>query len=491
MKRRVRCFSGFLLVWTLSILMCPGPMAWAGTKPEPQGAPSGDRVSPGPAGAENDFRYRIIRVAKENTPAVVHIEMTRSEVVSGGELPFESDPALRPFFNLPGGPRKLRRQMTGIGTGMIINDRGYILTNYHVVQDANKLQVMLSDSRQFQARVIGMDAKTDLAVIRIEAQGKLPFVSFGDSDKVEVGEWVVAIGQPRGLAESVSQGIVSATHRQGITDPNTYQDFLQTDAAINPGNSGGPLIDLDGKVIGVTSIIASQSGGFEGIGFAIPSNIAVHVAKELMETGKVVRGWTGMTVRDVPYDRAKALGLSSPKGALVLGVVKGGPAAEAGIKPGDVITSFQGKQVTDSGDLRNLVANAPIGGTASFGILRNGRELAVPVKVRNLEDAAMMMAQVVRERLGADVRPVNRAEQERFGLDEGQGVAVRALEPKGPLAKAGFEVGDLILLMNDQPVAGVDQLASVLDTVKPGQTAEIAVVDHKTGQAGVVKAEVR
>jgi serine protease Do len=183
---------------------------------------------------------------------------------------------------------------------------------------------MLSDSRQFEARVIGMDAKTDLAVIKIDTPQKLPFVSFGDSDTVQVGEWVVAIGQPRGLAESVSQGIISATHRQGITDPSTYQDFLQTDAAINPGNSGGPLINLDGKVIGVTSIIASQSGGFEGIGFAIPSNIAVHVAKALMDTGKVVRGWSGMTVQDVPYEKIKPLGLTSPKGALVLSVLRGG-----------------------------------------------------------------------------------------------------------------------------------------------------------------------
>jgi serine protease Do len=484
MKKRVSFPAWLLLVWMLSLVAPPFP---AEGQPAPQGGQAGNP----PAPFREDFRYSIIRVAKANTPATVHIEMTRSEVVDGSELPLDDDPTLRQFFDIPGGPRKYRKQMTGIGTGMIMNEQGYILTNYHVVQGANKLKVMLSDARQFDARVIGSDAKTDLAVIKIEAQGKLPYVIFGDSDKVAVGEWVVSIGQPRGLAESVSQGIISATHRQGITDPSTYQDFLQTDAAINPGNSGGPLINLDGKVIGVTSIIASQSGGFEGIGFAIPSNIAVHVAKALIQTGKVVRGWSGMTVQDVPYEKAKALGLSSPKGALVLGVVKGGPAAQAGIMVNDVITSFQGKPVSDSGDLKNQVANTPVGSTASLGILRKGKQLTIPVKIRNLEEAASLMAEVVRQRAGADMRPVNEAEREKYGLDENQGVAISALEPKGPLAKAGFEVGDLILMVNGQPIDGVDQLASLLDTVKPGQTVDIAVVDHKSGKAGIVKAQIR
>jgi serine protease Do len=490
MMRRSSRLAGFLLVLILSLPLHPGPEAWS-AQSGPQGTPPGTEAAPGLQAGPGDLRYSIIRVAKATTPAVVHIEMTRSEVVEGPGLPFEGDPSLGQFFNFPQTPRKYRRQLTGIGTGMIMNDKGYILTNYHVVEGANKLQVMLSDSRQYEARVIGMDAKTDLAVIKIDAREKLPYISFGDSDKVQVGEWVVAIGQPRGLAESVSQGIISATHRQGITDPNTYQDFLQTDAAINPGNSGGPLINLDGKVIGVTSIIASQSGGFEGIGFAIPSNIAVHVAKELMTTGKVVRGWTGMTVQDVPYSKMKSLGLTAPKGAAVLSVMKGGPAAEAGIMPGDVITSFQGKPVTDSGDLRNLVASAPIGGTVNFGIVRKGKEITIPVKVRNLDEAAKMMAAVVKERLGAEMRPLDDDEREKYALDGYQGIAVSALEPKGPLAKAGFEVGDLLLMVNSQPVEGVDQLASLLDSIKPGQAVDIAVVDHKTGQAGVVKVKVR
>jgi serine protease Do len=485
MMRRFSCLVVFLLAWSLSLPLFPGPDARAADRQSPQGA------SLGPGAGRDEFRSSIIRVARENTPAVVHIEMTRSEAAEGTGLPFDTDPTLRKFFDLPQNPRRFRRQMTGIGTGMIMDDKGYILTNYHVVEGANKLQVTLSDSREFQARVIGMDAKTDLAVIKIEAPGRLPFVSFGDSDKVRVGEWVVAIGQPRGLAESVTQGIISATHRQGITDPSTYQDFLQTDAAINPGNSGGPLIDLDGKVIGVTSIIASQSGGFEGIGFAIPSNIAVNVAKALMETGRVVRGWVGMTVQDVPYNKARSLGLPSPRGALVLGVLRGGPAAQAEIRASDVVLSYNGKPLSDSGELRNKVANTAIGSTVSLGILRQGRMLTVPVKVRSLDDSARMMAGEMKRRLGAEFRPLNEDERGKLGLDENQGVAVSALENKGPLARAGFEVGDILLMVNSQPIEGTDQLASLLDMIKPSQVVEVAAIDHKTGQAGIVKVQVR
>ncbi|MFH1490996.1 MAG: trypsin-like peptidase domain-containing protein, partial [Pseudomonadota bacterium] len=234
-----------------------------------------------------DLRTAISRVAKVNIPAVVHIDVTRRQEIVNPMLPFGNDPFFRFFFDNPGMSRNFSRELKGLGSGMIMDSRGYILTNNHVVGNATDIEVMLSNGHRTKAALVGVDPKTDLAVIKIEVKEPLPYVTFGDSDKMDVGNWVIAIGHPRGLDQTVTQGIISAKHRRGITDPNSYQDFLQTDAAINPGNSGGPLLNLEGEVIGVNAAIASQSGGFEGIGFAIPSNMALYVAKGLIAHGKV------------------------------------------------------------------------------------------------------------------------------------------------------------------------------------------------------------
>jgi serine protease Do len=325
----------------------------------------------------------------------------------------------------------------------------------------------------------------------LSTKEKLPYVTFGDSDKVQVGEWVVAIGHPRGLDQTVTQGIISAKHRQGISDPSTYQDFLQTDAAINPGNSGGPLLNLDGQVIGVNSIIASQSGGSEGLGFAIPSNMALHIAKSLMGIGKVQRGWLGISLQDISFDKMKSLKLTSPKGAYVMDVVKEGPASKAGIKPGDVIITLEGKAIADSGELRNLVAGTPIGKEVKLGIMRDGKRLTIAVKVGNLSDAAKIMAVSLRDKLGVDVRPLKDNEISKYGLDQGQGVAINWLDPKGPLSKAGFEIDDLILKINDQPIDSVEKFISVVNALQPRQGITIFVIDHRTGQTGYIQVEVR
>lgn len=491
MKSQKLYTSGILLIVIVLICACSKPDASANKTISGVGTPVVAQSAAKTVIDQEGFRTAIAKVAKQNIPAVVHIEVTQSQVVENPISPLESDPFFRHFFDIPQVPKKFKRELRGIGTGMIINDKGYILTNYHVVLGATQIQVSLSNASQYPAKVVGTDPKTDLALIKVNTKDKVPFVTFGDSDKVEVGEWVIAIGQPRNLMESVTQGIISAKHRQGITDPSTYQDFLQTDAAINPGNSGGPLINLDGQVIGVNSIIASQSGGFEGIGFAIPSNIAVHVSKELMEKGKVSRGWLGITLQDIPFEKMKALKLSSTKGALVMEVVRGGPAEKAGIKTGDVITSYNGKEITDSGALRNLVANARIGNTVKLGILRNGKNLSVSVQVGNLEDAAKMMAASVRDKLGAEIRPINDKERNKYGLEENQGVAISKLDSKGPLAEAGFEVNDIILLLNNQPIEGVEQFASMVAVLKPHQKVTILVADHRSGQTGYVQVEVR
>jgi len=261
----------------------------------------------------------IIQVAKKNIPSVVHIEVTGQQEMATPSLPFNDDPLFRRFFGAPQSPRKFKRETKGLGTGMIIDSQGHILTNYHVVGGANKIDVLLSNGNTFQAKLIGTDPKTDLAVIRITAK-------------------------------------VSAKHRRGITDPTGYQDFLQTDAAINPGNSGGPLLNLRGDVIGVNTIIVSGSGGFEGIGLAIPSNIAQHVAKLLISQGKVERGWLGISAQDMTPVMAKNLAIEFKKGALIGDVVKGSPAEKAGIRKNDIVIAFQGKDITDAAMLRNEIS---------------------------------------------------------------------------------------------------------------------------------------
>jgi serine protease Do len=438
-----------------------------------------------------DLTTAIIWVAKQNIPAVVHVEVTERQEVTNPLWPFENDPFFKRFFGLPKMPRKFKREMKGLGSGMIMDSQGHILTNSHVAGGATKIEVLLSDGRRFPAKVVGTDPKTDLAVIQISAQGTLPRVTFGDSDKLEVGEWVVAIGHPRGLDQTVTQGIISAKHRRGITDPNSYQDFLQTDAAINPGNSGGPLLNLQGEVIGVNAAIASESGGFEGIGFTIPSNIALHIAKTLIAHGKVERGWLGVTIRDLTPELAKSSRLETERGAYVEDVVKGGPADKAGIKEKDVIIDYWGKEITDSGMLRNEVANTPIGLEVKVTIIRQGKKEERTVRIASLEALTQVIAAIGKERLGVEVKPIPARETEKYGLNPNQGVVITKLEAKGPLQKAGFEVGDIILAINDQPFEGLEGFDALVSTLKPNQKITLVALDHRTGDTGAIEAVVR
>jgi len=316
-------------------------------------------------------------------------------------------------------------------------------------------------------------------------------VTLGDSDAVQVGQWVVAIGHPRGLDQTVTHGIISAKHRQGITDPMNYQDFLQTDAAINPGNSGGPLLDLNARVIGVNSMIASVSGGSEGIGFAIPSNMAKRVAQQLMEQGKVVRGWLGVNAQELTPELAKALGVEAAQGALVADVIKGGPADRAGLMRGDVVTAYDGKAVTTAADLRNRSAATAPGQEVHLTLSRKGKSLELAVTMGDLEGATRLLAAAVKGRLGVSVRDVEPEESSRYGLEPGLGAAVVSLEPKGPLAAVGFEVDDLILEINGEPVHGVEGFVELSETLQSGQKTAVLGLDHRTGNTGYVQVTVR
>jgi serine protease Do len=438
-----------------------------------------------------DLRTAISKVAKENIPAVVHIEVTQRQEMINPMLPFESDPFFRYFFDVPNMPRKFRRELKGLGTGIMMDAKGYILTNNHVVGNATGIDVLLSNGKQYKAKLIGSDPKTDLAVIKVEAKEPLPRVSFGDSDQVDVGTWVVAIGHPRGLDHTITQGIISAKHRRGITDPNTYQDFLQTDAAINPGNSGGPLLNLEGEVIGANAAIVSQSGGFEGIGFAIPANMALHVAKELIAHGKVVRGWLGVSVQTLTPDLAKALGLEGTKGALVADVVKDGPAHKAGIKRGNVIIACSGKEISDADSLRNEVAATRVGKMVKVNLLRKGEKRELSVTIENLELAKRMRASSLRDRLGAEVREVTVKEAQRYDLSADQGVTIIWLDFDGPLGKAGFELGDIILEVNSEPVQDLKNFVDLVSSLRTNEQVLLLALDHRTGQTGYVQVVVR
>jgi len=503
----MRYFFFFVIVMlTLGMTQCQSqsgnstatqsPSAAAGTpenvKPPAVEKPIVEAVTPqGVNPSAVDLSTAIAKVAKETIPAVAHIEVTQRQEVNTPFLPFENDPFFRYFFDVPHQmPRKFKRELKGLGSGMIMDAKGHILTNNHVVAGANEIQVLLADGQHYPAKLVGTDPKTDLAVIQIKADEILPYVTFGDSDEMKVGNWVVAIGAPQGLDQTVTQGIISAKHRRGILDPSSYQDYLQTDAAINPGNSGGPLLNLQGKVVGVNAAIVSESGGFEGIGFAIPSNMAVHIANALIKNGKVERGWLGVSIRDLTRDLQKSMKLNVSKGALIAEVVKGGPADEAGLQKNDVITAYQGKEIPDASRLQNEVANTSIGQEIILTVLRKGKSQDYKIKIGDLQDAVKKLAASLNKRLGVVVRSVTEKEAQEYGLHESKGVAIKSLQTNGLLGKVGFEVNDIILAVNGQPVSDVQSFINLIESLKPHQWVRFLVLDHRTGQTGYIRVMV-
>jgi serine protease Do len=437
--------------------------------------------------SELNLRNAIAQVARNTIPAVVHIDITQQREVSNPMLPFSNDPFFHFFFNGPRVPRKFKQEMKGLGTGMLIDSKGNILTNHHVVGGATDIKVLLADGSSYPAKIVGTDPKTDLAVIHITADKKLPTVSFGDSDKMEVGNWVVAIGHPRGLDQTVTQGIISAKHRRGVLDPNTYQDYLQTDAAINPGNSGGPLLNLEGQVIGVNAAIETQSGGFEGIGFAIPSNMAVHVTQELMQHGKVIRGWLGVSIGDLTPELVKKMKLDNNKGTVVMEVAKNSPAQKAGLKQDDLITRYDGHRVDDAAALQSLVADTSIAKKVDITILRQGKSKILSAEIGDLNQEMRSLAASLEDRLGAKVRPLTEKEDQSYRLQPGQGVAIVSMGADSELKQAGFEKDDVILEINNMPVKGVEGLAEIVNALPSHRQVLIKALDHRTGESGYVK----
>jgi serine protease Do len=393
----------------------------------------------------------------------------------GPQWPFgDGDPRdfTEPFerFFGPGPHRQQPQQQPqrSLGSGFVIDSEGYILTNNHVVENADEVIVRLDNEQEHKATVVGKDPKTDLALLKIDGVSGLTSVPLGDSDKLRVGEWVMAIGNPFGLDHSVTSGIVSAKGR--FIGAGNYDDYIQTDAAINPGNSGGPLINLKGEVVGINSAIFSRTGGNIGIGFAIPVNLAKELVPQLREKGKVTRGWLGVLIQKVTPEIAESLGLEQARGALVADVVADGPAAKAGVKVGDVIVEFDGHPVNESNELPMLVARTPLEKQVKLKVLRDKEHMDLDVTIAELQDDEMQVARGGdSEKLGLTVQTLTPEIAENLGVEETKGVVVTAVESGSAADEAGIRRGDVILEVNRQAVDDADAYKSALKKVEKGK----------------------
>jgi serine protease Do len=412
-------------------------------------------------------------VARKVAPSVVFIQVEGRAETERADLdawPFHDDLFRRFFGDDFGGlrgfgaptrpaPRKPRQAMSQ-GSGFVFAQAGessYILTNHHVVEAGRRIIVKFQDGREYEARLKGADAKSDVAVLEVAARG-LPPLKWGDSARLEVGEWVVAMGNPFGLSHTLTTGVVSAKGRTSL-GINDYEDFIQTDAAINPGNSGGPLLNLDGEVIGMNTAIFSRSGGYMGVGFAIPSNLARAIAEQLVGNGKVVRGYIGLTVQPLTAELADALRVKERQGVVVNQVNPGSPAEQAGLKAGDVLTHFDGAPLTEGGQYRNRAALARPGSSVNLALLRDGKHLELSVTVARLDEDALQGAEAAKA-VGVAVRALHKDEAKRLGLNGG--LLVTVVEPGSLAAMAGIAPGTLILEANHKPVGTPGEFAAAL-----------------------------
>ena len=431
----------------------------------------------------------FVEVAEKVTPAVVNISATRKLKGGNGFSQMFEDSPFKDFFGdeffkrFQPGPQGPERKEPGpkaqsTGSGFIISSDGKVVTNAHVVQDADEITVHLADKRSFQGKVIGADKESDIAVVKIDGKG-LPTVTFGDSDKMRVGDIVLAIGCPFGLNRTVTSGIVSAKGRtnMGILD---YEDFLQTDAAINPGNSGGPLVNIHGEVIGINTAIASRSGGYQGIGFAIPANSARLIEEQILKEGKVHRGLLGVNIQNVDESLAKSFGLKNTEGALVSQVEPRSAAAKAGVKSGDVIIEFDGKPIPDASHLRNLVATVQPGTKCTMTVVRDKKTEKLSVTVAEKDSKKIASANGSEptdssNELGIEVGEIPAALLEKLHLREGRGVIVAKVSPDGVGGKMGLQRGDVIVEVDSKEVTGISDFNDAVAKAKANKVIRLKV----------------
>lgn len=432
----------------------------------------------GPVMAANlpDFRGLV----KEASPAVVNISTVQragsAELQQRYGAPQDVPEIFRHFFGAPLPSPRGGQEDTSLGSGFIISRDGYILTNNHVIKDADEILVRLNDRRELEAKLIGADESTDLALLKVDAKD-LPTVRLGDSDALEVGEWVIAIGSPFGFDYSVTAGIVSAKGRSLPND--NYVPFIQTDVAINPGNSGGPLFNLSGRVVGINSQIYTRSGGFMGVSFAIPINVAMEVSEQLKEKGRVSRGWLGVVIQEVNKELAESFGLEKAAGALVAQIVPGSPADGADLQNGDIITHFNGKPIQMSSDLPHQVGRVKPGTKVNLDVVRNGKHRNVSVAIGTLPDGdgaeLALNSKAPKERssnrLGLVVADISDSQSKSVG----DGVVVREVRP-GAAAQAGLINGDIITMISGTPVRSVEEFEKVVAALPAGRSVPMRIV---------------
>jgi serine protease Do len=438
----------FFLSWMILIVLLP---VW--------GLNAAERSS------GKDWRSGFVEVAKKVKPSVVAIRSERTVTVGPGygEDFFKGTP-FEDFFKQHGGGPPVKRKQMGEGSGVIVDGKGYILTNYHVVAGAEKITIHLFDGRELKGTVRGTDPRTDLAVVHVETTD-LPVAVIGDSDKIQVGEWAIAIGSPFGLEETVTVGVISAKGRSGL-GTGTYEDFLQTDASINPGNSGGPLVNIDGDVIGINAMII-QPG--QGIGFAIPINLAKTIMLELIKTGKVIRPWVGIGLQDITPDLMKYFNLKEKEGALISQVYSGSPAEQVGLKVGDVVIEVDGVKIKNSQDVVREVLKKTVGQKVDFVVLREGKRTQVSVTTAQMPEKVgeRGSAKPAREWFGLRVSNITPDIAKQLGLAKTEGVVITGVEPNSVALGAGLKAGDIILEVNRQKILNENDYRSAMDKAKP------------------------
>ncbi len=423
-------------------------------------------------------------MVKENGKAVVNISTTQkaapepeSEVQQPQipeDLPPEMEELFKHFFNAPGGGF-VPRETNSLGSGFIISQDGYVLTNHHVVKDADEIVVKLTDRRELVAKLVGSDALTDVALLKLDAKD-LPVVTIGSPEQLQVGEWVLAIGSPFGFEQSVTAGIVSAKGRS--LPGGNYVPFIQTDVAINPGNSGGPLFNMDGKVVGINSQIYSRTGGFMGLSFAIPMDVVMNVVEQIKTSGKVSRGWLGVQIQDVTRELAESFGMKRPQGALVAKVIPGSPAEKAGLQIGDIITEFNGQAIETSGELPPMVGMTPINQQSTVKIIRQGESKSVSVTVGLLPEQDLKIAESKVEtkpvnRLGVVVVDLTDAQRAKLQISK-YGVLVQDVS-KGAARDAGIQAGDVILRIQNNVIRDVAEFDKIVKNLPAGKSVAVLI----------------
>lgn len=416
-------------------------------------------------------------VAEKVKPAVVNISTSRT--VKTPRLPFFDDPFFRRFF---GDPHMQKRKVTNLGSGVIATADGYILTNNHVIEGAEDILVKLADGKEYKGRVIGTDPRTDISIIKIDEKN-LPTLPWGDSDKLRVGEIVLAIGNPYGLSQTITMGVVSALGRSGI-GISDYEDFIQTDAAINPGNSGGALVNIKGELVGINTAIFSTSGGYQGIGFAIPSNMVKNVMDSIINQGRVVRGWLGVNIQPLTQALAKQFGIKDETGVLLVDVVEGSPAEKGGLKRGDIIIEYDKKKIENPFQFKNLVASTKPGKTVEIKIIRNGNPMTLKVTIEELptELQASTPAELDNALKGVYVQELTDELLRRFGITKKiQGVVINNIDEDSP-AYGILARGDIIIEVNRKPITNVKEYMNIASKIEKSQDVLLLIVREGSAQ---------